>query len=371
MTPDANLLATFPLLKGVSRSALRALLKGCAHYCVPSGSPLFLDKEPAQTLWFVVSGSLGAFRARLDGTSEFMGHIRQGEPVGEFALIAGELHSNSVFALRDSEVIGIGREAFEALIQRHTEVMTGLTRTILFRSRTNRRTNPRAEPRVFALLNTSPSIDILARAQLLAGALQGLGKTTLVAGKEAHHYNGAWFDEAERTHDIILLVSDSIGDNWAHVCQRRADRAWIFGRAETPPDFTLVEHGAAATLNVRLNDVVLVRSGQTSRTSSHATDWKKAAAAQRVFYWGDGDTGQLKSLARVMAGKSVGLVLGGGGARAYAHIGAVRAMREAGHSFDFVGGTSMGGVIAACLAMGWDDGEIERRIWDAFVRSSP
>ncbi|MCR6644174.1 MAG: patatin-like phospholipase family protein [Terricaulis sp.] len=60
-----------------------------------------------------------------------------------------------------------------------------------------------------------------------------------------------------------------------------------------------------------------------------------------------------------------------GGARAYAHIGVVRALREAGLPFDTVGGTSMGAIIAACVAMGWDDDEIERRIRKAFVESNP
>jgi NTE family protein len=67
----------------------------------------------------------------------------------------------------------------------------------------------------------------------------------------------------------------------------------------------------------------------------------------------------------------VGLVLSGGGARAYAHVGAIRAMHEAKVPIDFVGGSSMGAVVAAGVAMGWDDEEIDRRIRHAFVDSSP
>jgi NTE family protein len=73
----------------------------------------------------------------------------------------------------------------------------------------------------------------------------------------------------------------------------------------------------------------------------------------------------------VLTGQSVGLVLSGGGARAYAHIGAIRALRERGVPIDFVGGVSMGAIIAAGIAMGWDDPELEMRIRKAFVESSP
>ena len=73
----------------------------------------------------------------------------------------------------------------------------------------------------------------------------------------------------------------------------------------------------------------------------------------------------------MLTGQSVGLVLSGGGARAYAHVGAIRALREKNVPIDFVGGVSMGAIVAAGLALGWDDAEMDRRIRDAFVTSSP
>lgn len=47
-------------------------------------------------------------------------------------------------------------------------------------------------------------------------------------------------------------------------------------------------------------------------------------------------------LARVLMGKAIGLVLGGGGARGAAHVGVIKAMLEAGIPIDMVGGTSIG-----------------------------
>ena len=47
-------------------------------------------------------------------------------------------------------------------------------------------------------------------------------------------------------------------------------------------------------------------------------------------------------LARILMGKSVGLVLGGGGARGSAHVGVIKSMLESGIPIDFVGGTSIG-----------------------------
>ena len=45
-------------------------------------------------------------------------------------------------------------------------------------------------------------------------------------------------------------------------------------------------------------------------------------------------------VARHLAGRAVGLVLGGGGARGLAHLGVLRAMEDLNIPVDFIGGTS-------------------------------
>lgn len=57
---------------------------------------------------------------------------------------------------------------------------------------------------------------------------------------------------------------------------------------------------------------------------------------------------------RRITGRGVGLVLGGGGARGFAHIGVFQALARYGVDNDLVGGTSMGAVLGATYAMGLD-----------------
>lgn len=60
--------------------------------------------------------------------------------------------------------------------------------------------------------------------------------------------------------------------------------------------------------------------------------------------------GDFHRLARRLCGRSVGLVLGGGGARGMAHVGIIRAMEETGIPIDIVGGTSIGAFIGGLYA---------------------
>ncbi len=67
----------------------------------------------------------------------------------------------------------------------------------------------------------------------------------------------------------------------------------------------------------------------------------------------------------------VGLVLSGGGARGFAHIGVIRVLEEEGIEFDMIGGTSMGSIVGGLYAMGYSIDAIEeialRLDWDKIM----
>ena len=49
----------------------------------------------------------------------------------------------------------------------------------------------------------------------------------------------------------------------------------------------------------------------------------------------------------------IGLALGGGGARGFAHLGAIKAFEEYGLKFDYVAGTSAGSIVGAFYSAGY------------------
>lgn len=376
-------LKSIPFLKDVPGRAMRAAGKEARWFSVPAGRPLFLAGESADTLYFVLSGTLGTFREGPHGQTEFIGHIRSGEPVGEMALFLGGMdldgdgelenvpHTSSVYALRDSEIMAISRKGWERMVRAEPELLEAMIRVILTRlGRTDQRT-PGTEPKVFTMLATSPTIDLKLRARAIEHSLQKLGKKVVVIDEtQGDEKPAAFFDEMERSHDVVILVS-AIGDtSWYRLAVRQADRIWVVGRADAKSSDPLMPDDTSPARTLKLVDVVLLHHGH-ERQGAKPADWLAASGGSRVFHWHRVEGGDCDRLARVMSGVSVGLILSGGGARAYSHIGVVRAMRELGIPIDFVGGASMGAVVAGCVAMGWNDDEIEWRIRKAFVDSNP
>ena len=63
---------------------------------------------------------------------------------------------------------------------------------------------------------------------------------------------------------------------------------------------------------------------------------------------------------RAQSDTRVGLVLSGGGAKGYAHIGALRVIEESGVRVDYIGGTSMGAVVGGLYAAGYSADQLEQ-----------
>lgn len=369
-------LAEIPILKDAGAELLAALDAEAEWFSVAAGWPVLLAGEPPEGVWFLMSGSLAAFRPA-DKGHQLLGYIRPGEPVGEMAMVAREPHTASVFAMRDSEVLKLAPEAFDRLVQANPDLMRHIARLMLTRARATGRSNPRSDPKVYALISTSPTIDLKLRARTLQAALKRLGARAVIIDEDdgaaisAEGMNSAWFDALEQKNDAVFLISPIADTFWFRVCMRQADRIWFFARADARPSLPLLPpEEPSPARQFRLIDVVLLHHNM-DRKAATTDEWRTASDAQRLFHWRGLEDQDAARLARVIARRSIGLVLSGGGARAYAHIGVIRALREAGLPFDVIGGTSMGAVVAGCAAMGWDDDEIELRIRKAFVESNP
>lgn len=63
----------------------------------------------------------------------------------------------------------------------------------------------------------------------------------------------------------------------------------------------------------------------------------------------------------------VGLVLSGGGAKGYAHIGALKVLEEAGIRVDYIGGASIGAIVGGLYAAGWTASELDSLVRDTDI----
>ena len=337
-------------------------------FSLPGGATLYNSGEPSDTLYFVRAGRLGAFRRDENGESQFLGVIRPGEPAGEMALISGAAHSGHVVALRDSEIFALPRSVFFEACEQEPEVMIELARLMIRRSRQAATKASVGEPSVFGFISVGDPGPIRPLVEKMGREVGKLGYAVTILGSEVQHAPTEWFSEVERDYDFVLYVAETGDHSWRTVVGRQVDRLFRIGLGEkvAPPEIAHKEPLQAQNLV----DLILVHKRNAVRPQGSEA-WLESVKPARLFHMRRDHTEDLKRIARVLTGQSVGLVLSGGGARAYAHIGAIQVLRENGVPIDFVCGASMGAIIAAGVAMGWDQAEMDARIQDAFVNTSP
>jgi predicted patatin/cPLA2 family phospholipase len=81
--------------------------------------------------------------------------------------------------------------------------------------------------------------------------------------------------------------------------------------------------------------------------------WRAGREFERIYPVRTAMTATIARLGRFLRGTAVGVVLGGGGARGFAHLGVLRALHEAGIAVDLIGGNSMGALIGPNTPAAW------------------
>lgn len=334
------------------------------------GETLMRQGEPGDALYLLVSGRLRVYIEE-DGVRRVVREVSRGEVVGEMSLITDAPRSATLVAIRDSVLVSLGKDDFAHLQSHSPQVTLALTRQIIARLRTEHDPTVMDRPVTMALMPVSDGIDTAAFAQSLARELSAHGKVGVldaasvdaqlralglpslaVDDERAQRSVAMLFDEFEGTHDYVLLVGDDAPTDWTHRCTRHADEILLLASAETDPlvhaneQAFLVDrppHAEAAEILVLMHDAGTTMPRGTAR-------WLARRPVNDHVHLRRGHDGDMARLARIQSRNAVGLVLAGGGARGFAHLGVFRALREHGIEVDYVGGTSIGAIMAALIA---------------------
>ncbi len=364
-------LQAFALLENVGDGALKNLLAEANWFGLPGGTLLERDGENAAALFLVVTGRLGVFVSDAQGTRRMVSLASAGETVGEMSLIErSQEHSAQLVALRDTELLRISPQGFDSLIQRHPRVMMNLMQQMVKRLKNATRGGASTRPKTFAIVPLQENLESAPIAYRLAAALGQMGSRAAVLDVNASEQSAEWFNSFEQAHDVVFYRGDAPDSAWTHQCLRQADRIFLLARSDEPlplrpldlPAFKERASGLPELLLLHPSDV---RAGLPEHFSL------RSGLFESHHHIRAGNGGDVARLARFIAGRAVGLVLAGGGARGFAHIGIIKALLEAEVPFDHLGGTSMGAIIAAGIAMEWSIAELTERIREVFVDRNP
>jgi NTE family protein len=336
------------------------------------GEVLFRQDDNDESLFFVVSGRLRASCADVTGKRRLLGEIARGETVGEMAFFTGEPRTATVTAIRDSVLARFSNSVFRELLLAYPLVSLNMTRQVIDRFKhVNGERKAATKPVIIGVLGISRNVDTADFAQSLARYLQIHGKTTVVTSyhmdeqlgepgaaqasrSEAEHSRRVTvrLDKIEAQHDFVVFVADEQRTQWTRRCIRHCDELLLLADADEQPTLhpNEVDLHTSDDENEVLETLVLIHP-DNRLSPTQTAHWLNGRQLSGHCHLRRGVTRDWQRLARVVSRNTVGLVLSGGGARGFAHLGVMRAMEEAGIGIDMVSGTSIGAVMAAYAGM--------------------
>jgi predicted acylesterase/phospholipase RssA len=185
------------------------------------------------------------------------------------------------------------------------------------------------------------------------------GVGALAAEATAH-----WIAQLEAANDVVLLKADPFPSPWCAQCARHADVVLLVASSEDPPPTAEEGRRLQARLlgggpnggggGLAQRELVLLH-GSAAFAPTGTRVWLEAFSVHRHHHVARAPAHGLapahaSRLARSLRGHSVGLVLAGGGARGFAHVGVLMALEEEGIPVDMLGGTSMGSFVGGVYA---------------------
>jgi NTE family protein len=389
------------LLSELSEDVRQEILGAATPVRVRAGEWLFRTGDAADAMFILRSGRVEVYAGSGDGgLGRLLRVLGPGAALGEIGLLTGLPRSACVRARRDSALLRVDAGTFADLLQRRAGLALALSRAMGLALAKPGDGGTAGVPLVKLVALTPVSggrpmpvvVDAMVRAlrelrpplrvavideDAARAAAAELGLDAHTSPSERADRIAAELDRLENSHDALLVVTGSLTStdadsrSWTELCLRSADRSvLVVGPDDDPRDAAAGVDRATSLVAGRI-DVCFLGTPD----SAHLTGWLDALHPRGHHLvrldTNDSVAETVGRMTRRIVGRSVGVVLSGGGARGFAHIGVLSTLEAAGIRIDRVGGCSIGAIMGALFAAGrsYDDlMEIARR---DFIRGKP
>lgn len=356
-TADQKLLLHQPLERlfgTMNEEQLENILKVTSILEFEAGQYLFQQGEKGHSFYIVLSGRFRAMQ-RTENGIYILGDISAGEPIGEFSLFTQEPHSASVVALRRSSILQLEDDDYKTLVQQFPSFANSITKFIIERMRRNsHQTKMDAAPKNIAVVNLQPANDVSAYTGAIQEELQNMGFGISIYDDSSHtgENDHSTFDAMEKQPGLNFLVCDMENADWARQCIAYCDLVIVATDFHADADLYDIEKALHLYSDNVMNKKIylLLLHQEVTVLPSNTRRWFQGRSIDLHLHLRKNNAADTRRFCRIVTHQAIGLVLGGGGARGFAHVGAAKALLEQGIEVDFIGGTSAGAVYGAGLS---------------------
>ncbi|MBX7240182.1 MAG: patatin-like phospholipase family protein [Bacteroidia bacterium] len=334
------------LFESLDENLLRQILEKGKILEFNTGETIFKQGDTEKNFFIVLSGRFRAV-AETNNKMKVLGDITEGEPVGEFALFTGAARSATVYAMRPSVTLELSESEYLDLVGLQPAFAQKMTSIILNRLKSNslqKKIND--APKNIALINLQESHEITPWTELIE---KEFNKTNVAYQKldyDAYKNEdpNSFFQKLESSDDMKFFVCSSEHSEWSKQCYAYSDLIVIAAEFNSDCEIHALEKELELYKDNLLHKKVylLLLHPENAPNPVNTIRWLEKRNIDLHIHFRKDHANDVARFCRIITNRAIGLVLSGGGAKGYAHIGAVKALMESGIQIDFLGGTSAG-----------------------------
>ena len=360
-----ELLSSHNLFSSLSKNVLEQLLPKFTKIELKQGSVLFYQGAPSNCVFILASGRLSALVADDKNQLKSIGHIDAGETVGELGALSGEPRSLTVKAIRNSILLKLNSKDFVELCYHYPAVMFATVHPII--ERTQHLISTFTTEQSNKSIAIAPMADFISYEKFINNLqLHSKSYSSLIIISEldpefSEHFTGPaaikekirLIEDTKKRSQKIVYFLKSFDTSLAKICLKKIELLYLVSDAKItePIDPAILDNIKDNTSHFFADPVLILLHPDNTVMPSNTMHWLKQTQFSMHHHIKISSIKHYQRLLRFMRGKAAGLVLSGGGTRGWAHIGAIKALREHKIPIDMIGGSSVGAIIAACYAV--------------------
>ncbi len=338
------------------------------------GEWLFKEGDAGDSLYFLVRGRMQVW-AGVDSPDperkpHLLGEVVPGDSVGEVGLISDKPRMAGIQAIRDSLLIRIDRSGFQSLAEQHPALLMKLTTNVsnLLQSHTSAPFSRSMKTITLLPLTKNETVsdycdefskELSTNASVLVVSPGRLAELNAPVKQLAHNAKlpdglRHWLSDQEDENDFVLYRCSPGDSPWTRFAIRQSDIVLMVADSKDDPTAVLwePEENTASIASAGRKALILLQNDRLN--ISNTRRWLEGRQLNFHLHMEKGRKQDVQRAVRVVTGNATGLVIGGGAARGLAALGVFKALVEAGIDIDWVGGTSLGSIIAGGVAAGLD-----------------
>lgn len=367
----AQYLTLADLFKNLPHTVLREMKDQTVREFLVGGEILFEENSEGNDLYILAAGKLRYEKRGVDGSIRDVGEFKRLDIIGELSLFTGERRSATVKAIRDSELLRVPRDVALSILLKYPESLLQITKIIAERLANAKKENQEFVPlsRTFSILTALPkdSLDEIIHKIGLVFLRYGsfcvvdekvfLDRTSELQSldeKDREPWIIRFFSQMEAEYDFVfyLLEDKKEFTTWSERALRQSDSILFIKEATADPNCIQLESLLDKKQIKERNQILVLLQPNAVDVVPGTIKHLQKRKFQRHYHVHFDRLDTWERLGRGLLGKSIGLALGGGGAKGFAHLGVLRALEENKTPIDMVSGTSAGAIFSALIAMG-------------------